>query len=295
MFRQEVGIFAPYEYPFSDGASSSPKDTLVSPELIEGHPYRIPSIIRPKGKGDYDFEDLVLPEGWQDVRDDIAGLNWDRQRMIFNARCIDNNAIPLDVIVDEKGLLRQVQVGVDKKFGGGQASVTLTQDGEYRATGLDNIRMFVPLMGTVAGFLNQIKHLQKDERNISAIFKNRDAFGSADLQIPDTCFESQDPVTTPEYQEEFTVRAKEIGSQLGEEVKWSFFDEQGILKEISLSWGSACNYSFTGDGFGVNAYSPHNVDGPRSAIVLHSVAAAFVNDMLDAGHTYTPLGIYDRD
>jgi len=299
MSRQETGLFAPFEYPFSDGSSSSsPKDTLATPELITDHSYRISSIIRPGGEGHYDFKDLALPEGWQEVGEGISAIDWERQRKIFEIVCAKNYALPGDLIVEPStGLLKEVRVEVDKKYGGGQATVALNRDGEYRASKMSNARMFAPLMGTVASFLNKVQYLRNDERQIMSIAHGNQGYYSTNLLIPDTCLKSEGPVTTPEYQAEFKKKAQEIGVKLGDKVKWAHFDEQGILNNVSLSWGfgGACSYELDRRGFGKSAYSPHNVDGARQAAVLHSVVASFINDMLDQGHIYTPFGIYDAE
>lgn len=290
MIRQELH-FSPYEYPFGDGASSPPKDTLVSPELIEGHPYRIPSIIRPQGSAEYDFLNLALPLGWQEAGDFLSIINWDQEQKLLEIRCKPVYFPTGEITVDETtGLL--IAVELPDHYQKGSVRAYLGNDGQYHAQGLKDVRAAVPLMGAVTGFLNNINHFRGDIRRYATIDGERGRYHSRDLCIPDTCFEGEEVVTTKEYQSSFRQRANDISGQFDNTIGPLRFDERGILAYFCLKYGDATSY-FLNDSFGGYTYNPHNVFGVKEAAALHGIAAAFVNDMLDAGHTSTPLGTYD--
>lgn len=259
-------------------------DRDVSPEVVWGKEFRMPSIIG-RGTGrDFGFDGLCLPKGWETTTDQYKSQGyWRRFYRLLEFTCETHHLIPGDLQVDSTtGVLTRMSV----YNGRSEQAVSLAhmrharEEGRYEAENVTDAKSAIALQAGVARFLTSMGDALDHEQEYAYIDKGeKGGYFSIGLTLPEAVHaRSYELVTHSGYQADFALRASNIAGRFGTVIKQLQYNDRGVLNFVGLREGSACHYMLERSAGGI-MYVPHNVDTPEQALTLHGVIAQFINDV----------------
>jgi hypothetical protein len=259
-------------------------------EKLIDYDFRISSIEGMGAGAGFQLKNLTLPENYGDLIDNIdkkISLQTSFSR-IFEADC-RHFYLPQGFIEFKDNLLSQIVFG-----GLGESSRLFLDENNldyetgaetYRFENVENIGMSLVLAKTAAKYINFLKADQGQDEKCSHVdyFNNgyRDVFFSENLKIPKNLAEKAKKTESNSFKNKFALEASNIAGRFGVTVASLGFENM-FLRWFSIQEGNACDYGIDHGSILDYSYTPHNVDSPRQALVLHGIGAAYINRLLDA-------------
>lgn len=251
----------------------------ISPELVWGKDFRVPSIVGEGSGLGFKIENLHLPKDWETKISELKKINYEHfYNVFFKQECEEFDLKPGVIKYDSEGILREITINtnpvsklyLDLKF-------PKENEGDYKSENIMSPSVAIIMQKSAAKILNLL--LEKENgihRGYPYIEGNWGHFGPMNLIVPEK-FRKSDEVLYS--QEAFKIEASNILGRFGYTLRVASFDkENGLLTGFSLSEGKACGFYLEGsDG----SYCAHNVDIPDQAAALFGVAAAYINHLLE--------------
>jgi hypothetical protein len=239
-----------------------------SPEWIEGHDYRVPSVLWEHGE--YQLYGLHLPYDWDTKIKRLEKNDFGILASLHFGK-LQNWQITID---EETGLLTEIKLDKDRKDKVYLNNMS-SRSGIYLGEEIVDLSDAIMYQRYLANYLNRASDYQ-----ISYAYINdagRDHSGSIDLKIPESVDLDKSTVFNPSRM--FENKAHRITGMFGTHLHDLHFDERGILHEIRIDQ-DACAYDLDEHS---RTYFPHNVDHIFAAATLHGIAAEYINELLREG------------
>src|SRR3989344_4163336 len=116
-------------------------DSIRSPEELFTQPFRMSSIVGEGSGRGFNFKDLNLPQGWQNVTSDLKSLDWELFYRTFSRMCEDLGLNPGRLEVDSTtGLLTSLAVENDSH---GEVSLNLSSHSAEYSSSVPDLRSAV--------------------------------------------------------------------------------------------------------------------------------------------------------
>lgn len=255
----------------------SERPNPISSEIIWGREFRVPAIVGKGSGAGFDFSDLHLPRGWEEVIPKFKAINCERVRALFEQDCQERDLTPGEIEFDSAtGILREITIRtipVSRLYL--VDSFPKLQDGVYQGENVDNLQVAIILQRFAVNILNIVwpdklyPYIEGGERGCGYCSRN--------LKIPEEFLKTETLLTDSYYQRNFEVQASNIAGRFGLTLRTISFDKRGFLDRFEVKEGNACGYYLERGG---GDYYGHNVDTPHQVAVLHGIGATFINDLL---------------
>lgn len=245
----------------------------IVPETIQGKPFRYFTVV--KTSDGYNFEDLVLPKGWQRAIPELH--EW------FSDLAMQDGIVDLRLDPSTKLL-----VYIENESG---ASLELTSEGVYKAANVKDLRTAVELEDCFSCYMQPMfSELNKASRfgYYPAIYRAGGGsfgihYGSKGLFLPgDKLWKSKNSLITEKEARKYAKDVKQMARDLGDQIEGVSFWENGTLASVSIDSITCACYGLT-PGSEYQGYSPHNVDTAQQAVILHNAVSMYLNSLLDKG------------
>jgi hypothetical protein len=218
------------------------------------------------------FKELVLPFEWQKNIPELKSI--DKNLLLQGIGAIRETGDKGDwkVIVDENlGLITEVSM---EGLNGASSSIRLdtsffSRNGVYIAEHIETLPTAVRYLEICSRYLQKVSEFTI---NYPYIAKGGDGYCSESLIIPEKLQKREHTVS----KEDFLFTAHRITGQFGTELVHVLWDEQGLLREVSID-RDACTYHLNRYDY---AYYPHNVDTLYQAATLHAIVGTWINELL---------------
>lgn len=260
------------------------RDRIVDFNDIWGGEFRIPTIVgEGSGKG-FNFSNLHLPRGWEEVvpklqvNTNILQNLLDMYCQMFNLplgkiEFYSKNQILKGISIESKPVSR---LKLDTEF-------PYNNQGRYQGENVRDLNTAIVLQRLAVGWLGGLwDEIDPDLRGYYSYIDGEPGRGfySHNLDIPKEYLTADEPVTNSHFQWGFCLQASNIAGRFGLTLGKINFDKRGIPTSFDVEEGNACGYDL---GFGINngQYLGHNVDNPRQAAVLHGIGASFINHLYE--------------
>lgn len=246
-------------------------DALLSPENIESHDFRVPSI--KWRSGEYELYGMGLPHNWEDKIDKIKSLYFGHVGKQFE----EKTGTECELIQDTKtGLIRELSIISQGKKSRVFLETMMPRNGFYLFDKINDLWLATECLGLFSRYLSAATDFQVKYPYI--LSNGRGGCGSQDLEVPGQFMANAEKITHEKYQEYFFLKASNIAGQFGVELENEKlrFDDRGILNFAQVS-GDRCTYDLD---YSTRRYYPHNVDSVFQAGALHGIVAEFINDLL---------------
>lgn len=252
------------------------REVSINPEAIEGREFRVPAIVGLGSGRGFKLGGLHLPIGWEksiprlkkeiDPKGFQTYLDKDCERKGFKSGVVKfDNAT---------GVLTEVSIQTDPPVKLNlSASSPERENGLYTGSEVGNLNAAIILQKIAVGFLDKID----PEVSYPYIDGEGLSYGSFGLSIPKEFLETKEQLRNDYEQNRFEIGASNIAGTFGMDLDRIDFDKRGIPTMIKLQQGNACYYNFNET---LGRYCGHNVDSAWQAVVLHGVAASFINGLL---------------
>lgn len=252
---------------------------------IWGKEFRIPSIVGEGSGAGFNFSNLHLPRGWEEVvpKSEVSPEKLqkllDRYCQMFHLPAgkiefYPENSVLKGISIKTKPISR---LELDTEF-------PYNQEGRYQGKNIKDLKVAIVLERLAVGWLGMLWD-EVDQGLSRSHYSYIDGepgrgFWSHNLAIPKEYLETKEPVTNNYYQRSFLLNASNIAGRFGLTLREIHFDNRGIPTSFDIREGNACGYDL---GFGMNngQYVGHNVDRADQAAVLHGIGAFFINHLLE--------------
>ena len=248
-------------------------DLEVSPEDIEGHDFRIPSIRW--NAQNYELTGLHLPYGWQKGISKLKNINPKLYSFDLDRMC-ERRGLNWDLEISQSsGLITELRLYNDKQ----NSKVCLntgysSHSGKYESENIEDLNSAIIYQKILAKHLG---NFTENEICYPYIEKTENGYYSQNLNIPLNILKSKENLTDHNYQDKiFRETAIYITGQFGTNLRYIRFNDTGLLDYIQID-SDDCSYGLDGES---GSYHSHNVDFATQAATLHGITAEFINDLL---------------
>lgn len=256
------------------------REQSISPELIWGSKFKIPTVIGQGSGQGFEFDGLHLPRGWEAAMPELKTINRKAFSRFFQRHCqrmgysagevnfdpLSNVLVKLTVETDPVSELSLAESFFEK------------ERGIYRVHHLRDAKVAIILQRGVSLFLGEVAKRAGLAHSYSFIEGGGEGqeYFPVGLEIPERFLEVEAPLTNDRSQKTFEIQASNVAGRFGLTLNLIGFDERGIPTYLNVSRGSACEFYMDKEG----RYHAHNVDTADQALAFQGMVASFVNDFL---------------
>lgn len=261
----------------------------INPEKLLGREYRVPTMYR---NGDAYFVDNVsLPKDWKTLAPNLAHYDKAGLQYGLDLYC-EGTGITHDLEMDSvTGLVTRVHFASET----GKSSFALRTEGPHMGTYETENGGTRSLLSTFIfmQFMSRYFWTALGDKRPHAYprYEGLNKGFSHELSIPQELIESNQPLMTGEEMKKFRGIAHTLACQFDQSNGDLLFDEKrGLLTEIPLKMiGGMGGYVLRG-----REYQPEHVVSLENTAALHTIAAAYINILLDRAYPQVRLGITQK-